>query len=177
LFSKITKRWVAGVIFLICLLMSVIRVQAEPAKSLIFTTAQGQPLTLLGRNILDEVYKNLGYQVIIQYYPNQCALFMSGSGAVDGEVGRTAVVDSRYVNLHKVGVALFNMDVTAVTLKSKGLPLAELSKIKAHRVGMLRGSKYIESFFEQTHVVYAESLEQLLRLLQKNRIDLVLSEM
>ncbi len=174
-FRCLTRHLFNSFVFLCCLIQP-LAADSQEIKTLTFATPQYHPLTLLGYEIISEAYQNIGYQVAIDYYPHERALYMSNSGQVDGELGRVGSIDPNYENLLRVPVSFLSLKMNSVSMKNASRRETQLPELKQFRVGLIRGSKFLEYLFTDSDTILTQNTGQLLRLLKKGRVDYAIAD-
>jgi polar amino acid transport system substrate-binding protein len=144
-------------------------------ERLVFSTFIGHPLVGFSGQIVREAYQKIGIEVEIQQYPASRALAIANRGDVDGELGRVAGINKTFTNLLMVPVAISSIDGVIFT-KDTHFPVLGWESLKPYKVGLVRGTHYVE---EKTvgmdRLILTES-KQLFGMLQKGRIDVAVMD-
>ena len=148
----------------------------DPEHRLIFSTFPSGGMRELFDHVLTEAYGRLGYEVELQGYPAERALFMANEGLVDGEAGRVNVVEKEFPNLIRVPTPLY-VNRIAVLTKVRGLdPAKGWGQLAGYKVCIRNGYKLLESQIGGENCHRVSSYEKMLDLLKNNRVDVGLAE-
>lgn len=125
------------------------------------------------KQLVEQAYSNLGYQVQWQLLPGARSLKLSNAGEIDGEFVRSEAVAQRYPNLVKVPVPLIASPIY-LFCKNKQ---ACLSPTQNTVVGYNKNLKIFEQFcLLQQYVCYPfGSTKQLFDPLLEDRVDAFLA--
>ena len=154
--------------------------QKEPEKTIVFGTIFTESISFFNEMslIYTEAFKRLGYNFKLVNLPGERSMVDANIGAVDGEAGRIAYLDSnKYPNLIRVGESIIVMKDgaysadTSITINGW-----ESLRGKGYTVGLLKGIKSVEQklpqYFEKKNIVTLSDFEQCLEMLQARRIDI-----
>ncbi|OIQ50157.1 Bacterial extracellular solute-binding protein, family 3 [Pseudodesulfovibrio hydrargyri] len=143
---------------------------------LVFSTFPAGGMHDLFDHILSEAYARLGYEVELQGYPAERALFMANDGLVDGEAGRVSVVEKNNPNLIRVPTPLYVNRIAILTTDTEIDPAKGWDQFLSLRTCIRNGYKFLESRVkgENCHVV--SSYEKMMQLLKNGRVDVGLAE-
>ncbi len=98
----------------------------------------------------------------------------TNNGTVDGIVPRAAAIEANYTNLIRVPVNVFDFDFMAFT-RDPALMIDGWHSLKPYAVGMTNGWKTVEQHVADARLVLkANNYEQLLTLLEKDRVDVAI---
>ncbi|MBV1914063.1 MAG: transporter substrate-binding domain-containing protein [Pseudomonadales bacterium] len=125
--------------------------------------------------IVTEAFNRLGYDLNFVSFPFERSLKMADSGFVDGELVRSPSIEVQYPNLMRVPERLFSVDLVVVSRSPVDLTTG-WSALSGKSVGWLLGVKAIQNHTpESVHLTAAINTTQLFGLLNKKRVDYVLS--
>lgn len=137
-----------------------------------YTTADGSGFVDI---IAGEAFRRAGLRLKLVKLPAERALINANSGIDDGELVRIAGLDAKYPNLVRVPEKLIDWNFSAFG-KNPDLP-AHLGEIRRRPVAHIRGWKiYEKELIGAKHVITAEDPAQLFRLLNLDRVEIVLYE-
>jgi polar amino acid transport system substrate-binding protein len=156
--------------------------QPEPEKTIVFSTIWPESLSSFHEMFLiySEAFKRLGYHFKIVNLPGERSMVDANSGVVDGEAARIASLDSnKYPNLIRVEESIFVLKEgaysTDTSIRINGW---ESLRGKGFKVGLLKGIKSIEQklpqYVEKKDIVTLTNFEQCLKMVQAQRIDLLI---
>ncbi len=131
-------------------------------------------------NIYTEVFDRMGYSFSCYYSTAKRAAIDADSGDYDGTVSRNYNfnIDNEYPDLIRVEESIYKAIITAYTLndeiKIDGL---ESLKNQEYMVGIKRGMKEVENniynYIDEEYVIIANDSEQLIYMLEAERIDFI----
>lgn len=125
--------------------------------------------------ILLEAYQQLDIKIHIEHFPSKRSLLVSNTGKVDGEVCRVKGIEKEYPNLLRVPVTLQSFDAVVFT-KTQGLPILGWDDLKPYRIGLVRGAVLAHQHTKEMSVHSGTTLEQLFLMLEKDRLDVIITE-
>ncbi len=181
--AGILRAWaVLSVVLILC--GAVLSVWASPARAeprdrghrLVFSTFPSGGLSALFNHILTEAYARLGYEIELQGYPAERALFMANEGLVDGEAGRVNVVEREYPMLVRVPTPLYVNRIAVLVGNADIDPAEGWGQFAHHRTCIRNGYKFLESKVKGTSCHHVSSYEKMLELLKNGRVEVALAE-
>lgn len=155
---------------------------SDPAvgqQTLVMNTATGPPITNEARTgfldvLATEASRRIGVGLEIIKLPAERALINVNGGIDDGELIRIAGLEKAYPNLVRVPEKMMDMDFVAFT-KHVEIQTDGWQALKPFSIGIIKGWKILENNIpDEAALTLAEDAEQLFRLLEKDRVDLVL---
>lgn len=155
---------------------------SDPAvgqQTLVMNTATGPPITNEARTgfldvLATEALRRIGVGLEIIKLPAERALINVNGGIDDGELIRIAGLEKAYPNLVRVPEKMMDMDFVAFT-KHVEIQTDGWQALKPFSIGIIKGWKILENNIpDEAALTLAEDAEQLFRLLEKDRVDLVL---
>ena len=136
-----------------------------------YTTAAGDGFF---DKIAGEAFRRAGLQLKLIKLPAERGLVNANEGVEDGDLSRIAGLESSYPNLVRIPEKLIDMDFVAFSRKATPAK-ATWAELEHMPVGYIKGWKIFEKNLPPaTQTTTADSPEQLLTLLDKNRIDAAL---
>ncbi len=124
--------------------------------------------------IAGEAFRRAGFKLKLIKLPAERGLVNANDGVEDGDLSRIAGLEKSYPNLVRVPEKLIEMDFVAFSRKSTPAK-ASWASLEPVPVGFIRGWKIFESnLLPATQATTADNPEQLLLLLDKDRIDIAL---
>lgn len=134
------------------------------------------PDQYVGGEILRAVYGRLGIKVDFSDLPGARALALSSSGALDGEVHRVAGIAAEHPALIQLSPAI-NAIEPAVFTSGLAFAVTGWGSLRDYRIGIVRGVGSSEAGVRgMPHVERVTSLENLIRMLDAGRIDLLVTD-
>ena len=152
---------------------------AEP-RVLVLNEANAPPYSNPERTgffdvVAKEAFRRAGLEARIVTVPAGRSLLLSNSGTSDGELNRNPAVEKQYPNLIRVPEKLGDMQFAAFS--KDGSILGNFGALRGRSIGFIRGWKiYEQALAGDKDTIAANDPDQLLRLLQLNRIEVVLYE-
>ena len=133
--------------------------------------------TGIADRLVEEAFNRIDVWVLLERLPPRRGIFLANSGEHDGHYFRTGDVIDQYSNLVKVPVVIARVAGVAVTRPS-GPVISDWASLRGHRVGYWIGHEQVrlrQRRFGQASAV--PSLDNLVELLNLNRLDVALMEM
>lgn len=135
-----------------------------------YTTTDGTGFLDL---VAGEAFRRAGVELKLVKQPAERALVNANSGIDDGDMVRIAGLEAEYPNLVRVPEKLIDWNFCAFS-KSPALP-ARWEAIRQRPVAHIRGWKlYERELAGAKHILTAENSTQLFRLLQFDRVEVIL---
>ncbi|MHB8624423.1 MAG: substrate-binding periplasmic protein [Sulfuricaulis sp.] len=123
--------------------------------------------------IATETFRRVGLKLRLVKLPAERALLLANDRLEDGELTRIAGLEKRYPNLVRVPEKLIDWDFVAFS-KDTSIP-GNFEAISHYSVGFIKGWKiYEQNMAGAERVTTVDDPEQLLRLLNLDRIDVAL---
>ena len=151
---------------------------AAELPELVLNDPNEAPFTTVdGKGFLDavagEAFRRAGVRLRLVKQPAERALRNANAGVEDGDLSRIAGLEAHYPNLIRVPEKLLDWTFSAFS-KNTAVP-AQWEAIRAHSVGHIKGWKiYEQEMAGAAQVLTAEDPAQLFRLLEQNRVEVVL---
>lgn len=124
--------------------------------------------------VIPGVYHAIGMEVVVDYTSLEKSLVLVNSGISDAELFRAAIVLEKYPNLLRIDEPLFTIETTAFYYRD--LTVTDWESLRGYRVSFVRGIKSYENGLSGfTHVIPSDTLETAFMLLQKGRVDCVIT--
>ncbi len=148
-------------------------------QTLVINAATGPPLTNEARTgfldvLATEALRRIGVGLEIIRLPAERALINANAGIDDGDLIRIAGLEKAYPNLVRVPEKMMDMNFVAFT-KHVEIQTDGWQALKPYSIGIIKGWKILENNIPgAATLTLAEDAEQLFRLLEKDRVDLVL---
>lgn len=120
-------------------------------------------------------YQRIGVSISVIHTPAERSLRLANKGLVDAEMYRVSGIDKEYQNLIRVPVALKTIEIVAVT-NNKAINIKQWRDLTPYKIGILRGIKTLEKNTKGMSVTAVSHIPQLFNLLNKGRVDILLSE-
>ncbi|GLX79880.1 hypothetical protein tinsulaeT_32200 [Thalassotalea insulae] len=125
---------------------------------------------------ITKAYQLLSINFTLKEYPGRRSLYMANSGKADAELCRISLIERRYKNLLRVEPAIHHLAFHAITQKGNK-HLEKIADLKGLRVGSIRGMMAAELVFEYQNVRYENKVEQSVRLLENDLVDVLVLAM
>ena len=120
-----------------------------------------------------QIYKTIGIDTHFLHYPAERSLRLSNSGQLDGEVIRIKGLERKYPNLRMIPTPIHKLEVLALSV-DLDVEITDWQDLSPYKIGILTGIKYSEKKTKNMEVHRVTHIEQLLKMLAKNRLDIVL---
>ena len=156
------------------LIVSTLICSLVEAKSLVLSSPKGAALHHASVLVLKEAYKKINVPVTFKEQPGARSLKTANAGKVDGEVTRINAVKKKFKNLVQIPVAINYLEGVVFT-KDKTFKVNGWKSIKPYKIGIVRGSKFVEKGTKgmNTHVVASYKIA--FNLLNKGKVDIVVA--
>ncbi len=169
-----------AVIMSVLMLLAVVTAHAAPRVLVLNTTGLPPINTPDQRGFLDlvvgEALSRMGMRLRTVRLPAERGLMNANAGIEDGEMSRIAGLERLYPNLVRVPEKVFDWDFVAFARRPIRLDRGWAS-LKSYSVGIITGWKIYEiNVPPGTWVVKVRGPDQLFRLLQRGRVDIILYE-
>ena len=146
-------------------------------KKIVLCRLANVPDQMVGGEILKAAYAKLGITVEFVDVEAKRALALSSAGDVDGEIQRVAAVAQQYPTLLQLKPAINYIEPTVFTT-SLDFTVDGWNSIKDYQVGIVRGVGSSEAGTKgMANVHRAVSLEDLVRMLDRDRFDLLVTDL
>ena len=136
---------------------------------------ESDPTSQLVAKVMLEAYRRLGMEIDIVSMPGERTLVSANAGETDGELYRRAGIEKSYPNLVMVPVPVASYEVVAFVPRHSVVAVSGWASLRALRIGFVKGIKVIEENTLGMQVLSVASLQQAFAMLDKGRIDVVLS--
>ncbi len=135
------------------------------------TPADRRALQLLG----EEAFRRTGLGLRLLSLPSERSLFAANAGEVDGEGLRVAGLDETYPNLIRIPERFIGISFVAFARDDRIRLDRGWDSLKPHRIAFINGWKLFETKAGDARSVNrVDNPEQLLRMLEHDRVDLAL---
>jgi len=156
------------------IVLSAVTVSALSRERLVFSSLQGIDGVEMAVIMIQEVYEPLNIDIDVKYYPPARSIYMADAGEVDGELARMVNMEREFTNLIRVPVAFFSLNYHAYSKNVSFRPKGWLS-LKPFHIGFTTGNKIMHTNLATYNVTNASKLQQLWKLLELGRLDLVVA--
>jgi len=162
--------------YILILLLCLFRAQYVMAQeTLVFSTLPDGVHTKLSEIIIREAYEKIGYDIAVLRLPGKRSLLEVSTGKVDGELRRLNDLHKTYPNLIKIPISFENLALNAFT-KNKDIVIKDTDSLSHYDKGIIRGGRMSETLVgNSTNVLRANNFEQLFKMLNSGRVDLVIA--
>ncbi len=126
--------------------------------------------------IAKEVFKRAGYEINILRMPAARALHDLDNGITDADLVRIRKIDTVYPNIRVVPEKIIDFDFVAIS-KNLDFKADGWASLKPYEVGIVSGWRILEMNVKSNiSVTRVEDTRQLIKILDNDRVDLVVSE-
>ena len=126
--------------------------------------------------IIKEIFRRLGQPVRTIQLPAERSLINVNKGIDDGTIARIAGLEKKYPNLIRVPESVLLYDFVAYAHPDFQHQVNHWDDLNSYVVGFLQGWKIYEKNVKAKLITKVEKPEQLFRLIENRRADLVLFE-
>ena len=148
---------------------------AENRPRLTISTGFAYPENRLIQTLMKEVSRRSNINIQFESLPNKRSLVNANSGIADGEAARVLEISNYYPNLIPIPSQTHSIELVALS-KNKIL-LSGPQDLKKYNVGVIHGMKIAVLMAEKNKpisLVKATDYETLVRMLDANRLDIVI---
>lgn len=149
-------------------------INAIATEKLVFTSVNGAYVQQVSEAVLKAAYAKIDIEFETSWLPAKRALLMSSSGQSDGELSRIGAIAEKYPELLQVKVPINQVDGIAFT-KNKPLAINSWESLKPYRIGINRGVIFSVMGTKGMDVTFVNSFHALFKMLDKGRVDVVVS--
>jgi len=129
----------------------------------------------VAQRLLGDVYRRAGLSLRLVSLPPARSILAIKTKQVDGEMMRIRSYGDQHPELLRVEPAFYRITVHAFSLLSRQIQVRRREDLLSYSLGVLRGVSYVpEIAAGHKALTLAQDNEQLLRMLQAQRIDLTL---
>jgi len=130
----------------------------------------------IGTIVLPQIYKELGINITIKQLPGDRAQFEAVSGMSDGEIMRIYTYGNENPTVHRVPTSYYYLETMAFTKKGSGITISKKADLAKYSIAKVRGVKHTNNItIGLTNVSNVSSTEAMMRLLNDNLVDVVLT--
>lgn len=163
-------------ILITLLLLSITAATAEP---IVISYLHGTPNSFLGKELLKRIYEKAGIEVRFEKYTSALSLRLSSKGKIDGETHRIYSLAQAFPTLIRVPTAFSYVAPSAFVNKQNDISFNVVGweSLNSYRVGAVQGMRFAELGLKHrmATVETVTSSDQLLRMLNSNRIDIAVT--
>ncbi|MDC7221731.1 MAG: transporter substrate-binding domain-containing protein [Spirochaetales bacterium] len=127
--------------------------------------------------VVAKILSEAGYSSELNVQPGGRSISSANSGELDGEIWRIESIQGKFPNLMPVPTPLKTLDFKAYYMLNGSVINSE-ADMKGKKIGTMRGNKAAEGYLASVdnEVIYALNPENLLKLLESNRVDVVIAD-
>jgi len=119
-----------------------------------------------------EAYGRIGIDIQILRVPSERSLKETNAGIVDAEMSRIRLDHAAYPHLRRVPVPLNILEATVYT-KLLDFNVDGWKSLEPYSIGIRRGAMFAEQGTAGMNVIAVKRNEQLIRLLERGRVELI----
>ena len=123
--------------------------------------------------IVNEIFRRLGQAVKTIQLPAERSLINTNKGIDDGTIARIAGLEKKYRNLIRVPESVFVYEFVAYAHADFPNQVRHWDDLNSYVVAFLQGWKIYETKVKAKLITKVEKPEQLFRLIENKRVDLV----
>jgi len=148
-------------------------------KPFIMSTSVGAPLYFEDGSgffnlLVAEIFRRLNTSYELIHLPAQRAIVFANNSTVDGTGPRAAAIEDKPHSLIRIQEKIFDFEYMAYT-RDPTIKIEDWSSLKPYTVGIINGWKIVEHNVEDAKsVIKVNNFGQLLRLLEKGRVDVAI---
>lgn len=164
---------------ILCCTLSLTVCSAAANDTLVLNNVNAAPFTTVdGDGFLDRVAKDAfaraGRRLRLVSLPAERGLRNANLGIEDGDLTRIAGMEQGYPNLVPVPEKIMDWRFSAFTRNPALSTTTGWSSLLPYKIGVIKGWKIAEKNLEHAkQIIYVDDVDQLFRLLDKNRVDAV----
>lgn len=146
----------------------------KASENLIFSSLEGAYTQKLSEAVLKKAYSTIGVDFDVDWLPPKRSLMIANSGFTDGELSRITTTLKNYPNLLQVKVPV-NFIEGVVFTKRKTISVAGWQSLQPYLIGINKGTIFAERGTKGMNVQSVSSFTSLFKMLDKDRVDLVVA--
>lgn len=139
----------------------------------IFGSIQNSEWNQYCATVVLQAYDNLNLPARASFLPSSRSLATSSKGKIDGEIGRIKKIGELYPTLIRVPTPYASLKGVAVYINPE-VKVTSVEDLSNYRVGILRGVSFTKKLVQNTTSISVDSVEQLFKMLIRNRVDLII---
>jgi polar amino acid transport system substrate-binding protein len=149
--------------------------QSYAGDYVVTTVGRGSSLVTTAESIMTQAYERLGHQLKVVPLPAARSLISANSGESDGDLWRATGTEFKYKNLIPVPVPIVAIELVVFS-KGKSFTVEGWESLVPYKVGYRRGLTSVElNLKEGIETVYATSYDQIFKMLDSGRCDVVIA--
>ena len=128
---------------------------------------------------MQEAFKRNHYELHYQKLPLKRGLINANSGIDDGDGPRVPVIEKKFTNLIRIDVPILEISIHAHVKNTNLLHIKRWEDLKPYHVGVRTGTVIQVTNLKRVnpqHITYVSTNKQLFKLLEKDRVDVVIAE-
>lgn len=126
--------------------------------------------------VIPQIYSNIGYEISVTSGPANSIENKLALGFLDGEILRIFDYGEGNENVVRVPTPYYQLETMPFIRKDSGVEVNTIEDLKKYRIGVVKGVKHTQKVTEgHPKVVMLSKTTQLLKLLEKGKVDVVLT--
>lgn len=148
---------------------------ANSETTLTFSKVENVQDQTVSEEILKVAYKKIGISIESKGMPAKRSMQEANGGKFDGEISRVFQLGEQYPQLIRIPTPI-NYIEPSVFSKNLNFTVTDCHALKDYKVGIVRGAKFAQSCTKEMGYVFVTNhLSQALKLLDRNRVDIVIA--
>ena len=139
-------------------------------KTFLISGIEGSSDSLAAYQVVKEAYRQLNYEVEVQWISGVEGLEKANAGEVDAELQRIDGISKKYPNLVQIEIPI-NILEGAVFTTGTSFEILSWHSLRPYRIGLVKGIIFAEQGTEGMNVTRADSYGQLLEYLKNGTVD------
>ena len=178
----IVKKKIILLTTLVCLFyLAPVSASENKPRSLIINSGSSAPLTIDDNSgfypdIIHEIFRRLNIPVYVRHTQSASSLKNVNAGRDDGVIARVKGLEKKLINLIRVPEKVIEVEFVPIS-NNKNIKIKTWDDLKNYNVAYIKGWKiYDNKVTKYKSLTKAKEITQLFRLLQKKRVDVILSQ-
>jgi polar amino acid transport system substrate-binding protein len=148
--------------------------QSEDSNTVVLSAIVNEQTHAIAKQVLQEVYRRIGYRVYFDDLPGQRALEWANNGLTDGDVARIAGTGKKFPNLIRIKIPILFFSAAAFT-KTLNRPISRWEDLRGLSIGVIRGIRYSTIGTKGMDPYFANDMTHLFTILDKGRIQVAVA--
>jgi len=142
-------------------------------KVIITVPDEDVPFIEVAEIVMTDLYHRLGLEINMLRLPAKRAIWTANNGDALGELIRIDKIIDQYPNMVKIPIPIGTIKFSVFS-KDHQFTVTGWDSLKPYKIGLLRGTLFSKSVPKNTRTIKTNSLEDLFRMLETGRVDVVI---
>jgi polar amino acid transport system substrate-binding protein len=153
------------------ILVLLVSLSGVAGADVIRIAATDDPIARVVAKVAKEVYRQIGHDVEISFFPALRSAQKVNDGSFDAELSRSAGFESRYPNLVRVKEPIFSVSASAIVREGSKIDKLTWQSMKNYRVGYPLGYRLMDIRLKGSNATTVSNTEFIPKMVQTGRLD------